>query len=78
MEPLIAISQRPVEDFLSEPVLTVACVLLILVGFLWIVTARVIAHNQKVAARARRERKSATRSGRTAPRAGTQAYRPRD
>ena len=52
-----AITQNPFEDFLSDPVLTVACVLLILVAFFWILTARVIAHNQKMPERrARRYR----------------------
>jgi hypothetical protein len=58
MHTLIAISQRPLEDFLSDPVLTVACVLLIIVGLMWIITARVIAHNQKRALKARRRRRN--------------------
>jgi cell division protein FtsX len=42
---------RPLEDFVSDPALTVACVLLIVVSVAWVVVARMIWLNLKRAAR---------------------------
>jgi hypothetical protein len=42
---------RPLEEFVSDPALTVACVLLILVSVAWVVVARMIWINLRRAAR---------------------------
>jgi hypothetical protein len=41
---------KPLEEFVSDPALTVACVLLILVSVAWVVMARLIWLNMKRAA----------------------------
>jgi hypothetical protein len=43
---------RPLEEFLSEPSLTVACVLLIGVSIAWVVIARLISRKLRKAERA--------------------------
>lgn len=52
------LAQRPesrIEEFAQDPILTVACVLLIFVSLAWIVASRLIVRNLKRAAvRARR------------------------
>ena len=71
MDALLALGQRPLEDFITDPILTVACVLLIIVAFLWILTARLIAHNQKAVERARARRRTRAGRPRTRPAAGS-------
>lgn len=41
---------KPLEEFVSDPALTVACVLLIIVSVAWVVVARLIWLNLKRAA----------------------------
>ena len=40
----------PLEEFLSDPVLTVACILLIVVSIGWLVITRLIVRNRRRAA----------------------------
>ena len=58
---LLAQRTQPIEEFLREPILTVACVLLIVVSVAWIVVTRAIVRNLKRAA-LRRGRKPGTYS----------------
>jgi len=44
----------PLEEFLSDPILTVACVMLIVVAFGWVVISRLIVRNLRKAALAGR------------------------
>ncbi|MFP5353109.1 MAG: hypothetical protein ACLGIB_11185 [Actinomycetota bacterium] len=41
----------PLEEFLSDPILTVACVMLIVVSVGWMLISRLIVHNLRKAAR---------------------------
>lgn len=50
-------AKRPLVEFMSDPSLTVACVLLVVVSVGWVVVTRLILHKMKRAAR---------RGGRTA------------
>jgi hypothetical protein len=59
---------RPLEEFVRDPSLTVACVLLIVVSIAWVVVSRLIYANlrraawrEQAAARARRQREAARR-----------------
>ena len=47
---------QPFEEFSQEPLLTVACVLLIVVSVGWIVVSRLVSRNLRKAARARNRR----------------------
>ncbi len=57
-----AVRQQPLRDFLTDPALTLACVLLIVVSIGWIAVARSLARTQKDLSRARRTRAAASRS----------------
>jgi hypothetical protein len=76
---------RPLEEFVRDPALTVACVLLIVVSVAWIVVSRLIYSNLSRAAwkaeaarrgRTRRRRKPSTETGRVADGARTRAAPP--
>lgn len=54
----VAQNLEPLEEFLAEPSLTVACVLLVVVSVSWVVVARVIS---------RRLRRAALEAGRRPP-----------
>lgn len=55
---LIAQAADPLEEFLSDPILTVACVMLIVVSIGWVVISRLIVRNlRKAAMRGRRTRR---------------------
>ena len=59
MSPL-QLAQRidPLEEFLSDPILTVACVMLIVVSIGWVLISRLIVRNlRKAALRGRRSRR---------------------
>lgn len=59
MSPL-HLAQRidPLEEFLSDPILTVACVMLIVVSIGWMLISRLIVRNlRKAALRGRRSRR---------------------
>ncbi len=43
-------AQRPLEEFMTDPALTIACVLLVVVSIGWIVVWRLILHDAKKAA----------------------------
>ena len=43
--PILPIAAEPLEEFARDPVLSVACILLIVVSVAWIVVARAISHN---------------------------------
>ena len=49
--PALAQRLKPLEEFLSEPSLTVACALLVVVSIAWIVVARLISRSLRRAAR---------------------------
>lgn len=50
----IAQAADPLEEFLSDPILTVACVMLIVVSVGWVVISRLIVRNLRRAALKRR------------------------
>lgn len=62
----IAQAADPLEEFLSDPILTVACVMLIVVSVGWVVISRLIVRNLRRAAlkRRRSRRVDAVRSER--------------
>ncbi len=47
---LYAARERPLLEFMRDPVLTVACVLLVVVSVGWVVVTRLILHRMKRAA----------------------------
>ena len=53
MNAIVVAAQRPLREFLTDPILTVACVLLVVVSVGWIVIWRRILHNMTRAARRR-------------------------
>jgi len=53
---LAPIRQTSLEEFLRDPTLTVACVLLIVVSSAWIVVSRIMVHRIKRRARAAQRR----------------------
>ena len=58
--PALQLAQRidPLEEFLSDPILTVACVMLIVVSIGWVLISRLIVRNlRKAALRGRRSRR---------------------
>lgn len=59
MSPLqLAQKIDPLEEFLSDPILTVACVMLIVVSIGWVLISRLIVRNlRKAALRGRRSRR---------------------
>ena len=59
MSPLdLAQRSDPLEEFLSDPILTVACVMLIVVSIGWVLISRLIVRNlRKAALRGRRSRR---------------------
>lgn len=61
MHPL---AQGSFEELVRDPILTVACVLLIVVSLAWIVVSRLIARNLKRAALRRRPRPGTYRAPR--------------
>ena len=50
MEQLIIASHRPLQEFVTDPALTIACVLLVVVSIGWIVVWRMILRAMKRAA----------------------------
>lgn len=62
MHPLAQVLD-PLEEFTKDPILTVACVLLIFVSVGWVVLARLIARNLKKAAAARTARPASRKKG---------------
>ena len=56
------VAQGRIEEFVSDPVLTVACVLLVAVSVGWILTSRAITKNMKRAAE--RQQRHRTRAPR--------------
>ncbi|MGI8707225.1 MAG: hypothetical protein ACR2LG_03330 [Actinomycetota bacterium] len=50
------LAQGRIDEFVSDPVLTVACVLLVAVSIGWIVTSRAITRNMRRAAERQRRR----------------------
>lgn len=58
--PPLQLAQKidPLEEFLSDPILTVACVMLIVVSLGWVLISRLIVRNlRKAALRGRRSRR---------------------
>jgi hypothetical protein len=53
---IVLAALRPLEEFVRDPALTVACVLLIVVSMAWVVVARLIYVNLRRAESARRGR----------------------
>lgn len=53
---LAPLRQTSLEEFLRDPTLTVACVLLIVVSFAWIVVSRTMVRRIKRSARSERRR----------------------
>ena len=53
---LAPLRQTSLEEFLRDPTLTVACVLLIVVSFAWIVVSRTMVRRIKRSARSDRRR----------------------
>jgi hypothetical protein len=51
------VAQGRIEEFVSDPVLTVACVLLVAVSVGWILTSRAITKNMKRAAERQQRRR---------------------
>jgi hypothetical protein len=59
---IVPIAAEPLDEFASDPVLSVACVLLIVVSIAWIIVARSISRNL------RRNDRLSQQSGQRAPR----------
>lgn len=54
----LALRSDPLDEFLSDPILTVACVMLIVVSIGWVLISRLIVRNlRKAAMRGRRTRR---------------------
>lgn len=54
----VARAPDPLEEFLSDPILTVACVMLIVVSIGWVLISRLIVRNlRRAAIRGRRSRR---------------------
>jgi hypothetical protein len=62
--PFAQFHQPDVEEFLNDPILTVACVLLIVVSLGWILVSRLVARNMR---RTRLRRLDPPRSGEYKP-----------
>jgi hypothetical protein len=43
--PLVSAAAEPLEEFAGDPLLSVACVLLIVVSIAWIIVARAVSRN---------------------------------
>ncbi len=63
LNPIVVAAQRPLREFLTDPILSVACVLLIVVSVGWILVWRRILRDMERAAR-RRPAQAARRSPR--------------
>ncbi len=61
---LLAQDLDPLEEFTKDPILTVACVMLIVVSLGWIVISRLIVHNVK---KAQKKAKNPTKKGEVKP-----------
>jgi hypothetical protein len=64
MGPLAQFRQPNVEEFFNDPILTVACVLLIVVSIGWILVSRLVARNMR---RARLRRLNPAKPGEYQP-----------